>query len=402
MPTFSDVSFTIVPALGAFVIALLVAPFAMQFCRRIDWVDKPNARKQHEGHVPLAGGLTLVVSLALAALYFQPPLAGATVLWPCCLMVFAVAFTDDRVPIRARYRFLVQLFAAFLFVAFSGIEVDHLGEIVGPFAISLGILGMPFAMVGISGLTNAINMMDGVDGLAGGVVLVALGWLLVIFLLIASDMPMVAVTVKAMAQNAILLVSLTIGALLAFLVFNQRGPWRKRADMFLGDGGSMTIGFAVASLLIFASTAFGEHSLTPVTAAWIVAVPLADIFTCMIRRVLIGVTPMTPDRKHVHHLLLELGFSTGSTVVLLQAVGIVTGLIGILGWRNGIPQYVMFWGICAVFAAYYVVSQRTWERIDARRPSIVPAPRASTLIVSNVRVEESSPVAETTGSQTSL
>jgi UDP-GlcNAc:undecaprenyl-phosphate GlcNAc-1-phosphate transferase len=68
MPTFSDVSFTIVPALGAFVIALLVAPFAMQFCRRIDWVDKPNARKQHEGHVPLAGGLTLVVSLALAAL----------------------------------------------------------------------------------------------------------------------------------------------------------------------------------------------------------------------------------------------------------------------------------------------------------------------------------------------
>jgi UDP-GlcNAc:undecaprenyl-phosphate GlcNAc-1-phosphate transferase len=406
MSPLADLGTLFLPALASFAIALLVAPVAMLICRRIGWTDKPNDRKVHEGNVPLAGGLTLVTALALAALCFQPTLSGAVYAWPCALLIFFVAFIDDRRPIRARYRFVVQLLAAFFFVTLSGLEIDALGEVVGPFAISLGVLGVPFAMIGVAGLTNAFNMMDGVDGLAGGIVLIALCWLLVIFGLIAHDLPTSARALTSTAHDASLLIALTIGALLAFLLYNQRAPWRKRAEMFLGDGGSMTVGFMVAAMLIFASTAFAGHGLTPVSAAWIAAVPLADIFTCMVRRVLTGVTPMTPDRKHVHHLLLELGVTPGGTVLLLQGVGLVTGLIGVLGWQLGIAQYLMFWGWVALFCAYFSLSQRAWARLEAGRIAasvslrrVVPAPGTA---MAKPRVEPAAAVAETTGSQPSL
>ena len=135
--------------------------------------------------------------------------------------------------------------------------------------------------------------------------------------------------------------------------------------MFLGDGGSMAIGFLVGALLVYASGAFGDQSLPPVTAVWFVAIPLIDTLGCMIRRVLAGVTPMTPDRRHLHHLLLELGLSPGRAVVLLHLVAVALALTGLAGWRLGVPQHVMLWGLVALFAVYVVASMRVWAQLDA-------------------------------------
>jgi UDP-GlcNAc:undecaprenyl-phosphate GlcNAc-1-phosphate transferase len=371
----------LLPAAVSLAAALVLAPALIRLCTRLGWVDKPDERKQHVGHIPLAGGLTIACAAALAGLMFHPLLVDSHPFWVGAAMVFVIGFLDDRLPIRARYRFLVQAAAAALFVVASGANVNHLGELLGPFVLVLGVFGIPFAVIGIAGLTNAINMMDGLDGLAAGLMLVALGWLLVGFVLVAGDATSISVVLEEEVGRAMQVTSLLIGALLGFLVFSQRAPWRKRAAMFLGDGGSMSLGFAVGALAIYASSAFGSLSMPAVTAVWIAAVPLVDMFASMLRRMLAGLTPMTPDRKHVHHLLIELGLSPGRAVVVLQAVGLAAGLVGVAGWRLGVPDYWMFWGIVAVFGVYFVLSQRIWKQRESSQAPVLPdaalMPRAS-------------------------
>ncbi len=353
-------------SLAASTVAVAIAPLAMRLCRAIGWIDTPDARKQHHGPVPLAGGLTILGAVWIAGLVAGPDLIDSVPFWLSALMVVSVAFIDDRYPLRARYRFAAQLAASFTFVAMSGVTVQDLGALLGPTVFTLGLLGVPFAMIGITGLTNAVNMMDGLDGLAGGLMLVALCWLMLSFELIAGDLEGVSAALAADAVRAASFVALVVGALLGFLLFNQRAPWRQRAAMFLGDGGAMGLGFVLATMLVYASGAFGEASMPPVTAVWIAAVPLIDLFSSILRRILAGVTPMTPDRKHMHHLAIALGLTPGQAVVCLQAVSALTGLAGVVGWRLGVADYWMFWGILGLFTLYVLGAQWAWKRLDSR------------------------------------
>jgi len=309
--------------------------------------------------VMLTGAFIAIVDKA-------PPSHVIDFLWPGAALVFTVGFLDDRRPLRARHRFVAQIVAALAFVLLSGVAVERLGELVGPQFIALGMLAIPFTVLGVVGLTNAVNMIDGVDGLAGGVMLVALGWVLLAFAHVAHDVASLDASMVSRALGAAMVASVLTGALLGFLLFNQRAPWRRRASMFLGDGGSMTLGFLLAVLLVYASSGFGPQSLPPVTAVWIAAIPLFDLCAAILRRDLAGTTLTTPDRRHVHHLLLALGLSPAAAVVLLQGIGLMTGFIGVLGWRLGVPDYAMFWSLVALFAAYFSATQVAWQRLEAR------------------------------------
>jgi UDP-GlcNAc:undecaprenyl-phosphate GlcNAc-1-phosphate transferase len=357
------------PALVAFVVALVLARPVMALCRRIGWIDKPNERKLHEGHVPLAGGILVALTVVVTFLV-EPSLAATPIFWVSAAMVFSIGFIDDRYPIRARYRFGVQLAAALAFTIASGASVTTLGELIGPFQVVLGTLGFPLVVVGIAGLTNAVNMMDGVDGLASGLVLVALGWLLVVFGIVSGEVATTDAVLAAQATRAAETAALLIGALAAFTLFNQRTPWRRRAAMFLGDGGSMGLGFVLSAMLVYAAGAFGAYGMPPVVAVWIAAVPLLDIFTCIIRRIGEGITPMTPDRKHMHHLLMAEGLSPGKAVAVMQGTGFVAGLIGVGGWQAGVPDYLLFWAFVAAFSGYFAWSRGVCRRIDIELPPI--------------------------------
>jgi len=353
-------------ALAAFATGVLIAPAMILLCRQIGWTDRPGDRKRHEGAVPLAGGLLIAISVMVALLIVRPDAVHAVHFWAGAGMIAVVGFIDDRYPLRARYRFFAQCAATLVFVLTGDVMLSDLDDVFGPFALPIGLLAVPLTIVGIVGITNAINFSDGLDGLAAGLAAIAAAFTLVAFLLIAADSP------AGRAENATEAAEVAasaIGAILAFLLFNQRAPWRSRASMFLGDGGSMAIGFLVGALLVYASGAFGERGLPPVTAVFIVAIPLFDTLGCMVRRVLAGVTPMSPDRRHLHHLLLELGLSQGRAVVVLHAAAAVFALAGLAGWRLELPQYAMLWTLVAVFVAYVVVSQRVWSRIDAAGPA---------------------------------
>lgn len=348
-------------ALAAFATGVLIAPAMIVLCRQMGWMDRPTERKRHEGAVPIAGGLLIAVSMVVALMLVRPEAVHAVHFWVGAGMVAVTGFIDDRFPLRARYRFFAQCVATLVFVLTGDVMLTNLDGVFGPFALPIGMLAVPLTIVGIVGVTNAINLSDGLDGLAAGLAAIASAFTLAAFLMIAADPSHGR---SDAASEAAEVAAISVGAMLSFLLFNLRAPWRARASMFLGDGGSMAIGFLVGALLVYASGAFGDRGLPPVSAVWFVAVPLIDTLGCMVRRVLAGVTPMTPDRRHLHHLLLELGLTPARAVLVLHLAAIAFGLAGLAGWRFGVPQYVMLWSLVALFAVYVAASLRVWARVD--------------------------------------
>lgn len=361
-------------------IGLLMMPVAATLCQALGWVDHPDARKLHQGRIPLAGGVALLVTTALALVVTGFPVAAMHVPLACALIVFVAGFADDRAALRARYRLIAQLLAAVMFLFFADLSLDSLGALLGPFELSIGVMTAGVVLIGIAGATNAVNMMDGLDGLAGGLAVSMLISLGVAFSLVGINAG-ASSTVISNAHAALGICVALVGGLLAFLLFNQRAPWRRHASMFLGDGGSMTLGFLIAALCVYAAFGFGQAGMPPVVAAWIMAIPLIDLFGCVFRRMLEGVTPMTPDRRHLHHLLLAKNLPTAWAVFGLQMAALALGLAGLALWRLRVPEYLMFWSLVALFATYFLYARREWARQDRRdtpvdRP-IVAAPELS-------------------------
>jgi hypothetical protein len=184
------------------------------------------------------------------------------------------------------------------------------------------------------------------------------------FLFIAQDTSANYASLSEQAFGTARAISVMIGATLAFLVFNQRAPWRRTAAIFLGDGGSMMLGFTIASLCVYISSGFGGPSMPAAAVGWIVCVPLIDLFACIVRRLAAGVTPMTPDRRHLHHLLLALGLPVGKAVVVLQCICFVCGAIGVIGWHLRLPDYVLFYGLVTLFLCYFFGSIAVWKKLS--------------------------------------
>jgi UDP-GlcNAc:undecaprenyl-phosphate GlcNAc-1-phosphate transferase len=351
---------------AAVVFLVLIGPVSA-LMRRLGWIDRPSHRKAHAGAVPIAGGIGIVLTLLVAGLWawvapgslgidpaaFAPLAETSTLaLLAGALLVFAVAFTDDRTPIRARWRFLAQGAAALVAVV-GGTFIASLGELFWAVEIPLPLwIAVPFTLFGVCGVINALNMSDGADGLAGGLAFIATGWFALALAFIAGSHPQAA---------ALLPLALALaGALAGFLLLNLRTPWRARAAIFMGDGGSMMLGFILGWLAVRSTQAFGEAGPPPVLALWILAVPLADTVSCMLRRVAHGATPMSPDHRHLHHLLPAAGLSVRRSVAIILAAALLLGGLGVLGWRLGVADWALFWTWVGLFGAYHYAALRFW------------------------------------------
>ncbi|HEX7953027.1 MAG TPA: hypothetical protein VF523_08190, partial [Burkholderiales bacterium] len=150
-------------------------------------------------------------------------------------------------------------------------------------------------------------------------------------------------------------------AIAAFLLFNLRHPWRRHAVVFLGDAGSMFLGFVLVwfSTLI---TQTAPRNFYAISAVWVLGVPIMDTVYIMLRRAMRGMSPFSPDRRHIHHTLIYIGFSEAQTAALLLAISLVFGAIGFFGWYYRIPEYVLTYGFLVTFAAHCAFMQR-WREI---------------------------------------
>jgi UDP-GlcNAc:undecaprenyl-phosphate GlcNAc-1-phosphate transferase len=193
------------------------------------------------------------------------------------------------------------------------------------------------AVLFIVGCCNAVNMLDGVDGLAGGYLALSCFWLA----LIAQAAGRGDVAVEALVLMA---------ALVGFLVFNLRHRWRARASVFMGDAGSTMLGAVVAYLLV--RLASGPGALSFPMLLWLVIVPVTDTLILAVTRIAAGHSPFRPDRRHLHHLLQDRGFTPGQTAALLIAASCLCGAVAYGGLLLAVPDGVIVLGLAAPVALH--------------------------------------------------
>lgn len=325
--------------------------------RRLGVMDEPGEHKQHGDRTPFVGGVGIMVVLLsifpLADLGFsRVSLDSVGAIGLVAVVIFLTGLADDVWHLAVKPRLLVQAIAALLMVFVGGVELRSFGELLPGVTLDLGLLGVPLTVFATIGLINALNMIDGIDGLSGSVSLVSLG----LIALIAHH-----------GHNAtyfVLLVAL-MGGVVGFLGYNLRYAGNSRARVFLGDNGSMLLGFVFAWSLIALSQATEgrQPAMTPVTALWLFALPLMDTVGVMLRRIWLGKSPFRADRYHLHHLFIRAGFRVCDIVALAVVMQCVFGLVGVGGLWLGVPEYVMFWLFVLAFAAYAFVIARPWRLV---------------------------------------
>jgi UDP-GlcNAc:undecaprenyl-phosphate GlcNAc-1-phosphate transferase len=315
-------------------------------------VDVPGGRKHHRHPVPLVGGLAIFTALlGSAAIMGIGPHVGYFLF--ALSIIIALGLWDDVSEIAPRVKFFIQISACTLMIWGAGIQLHALGDLFGLRPIGLWIFAVPLTMFAVVGVVNAINMMDGMDGLAGCTAFTAFAW----YAVVAIDSGL-----EVQFNTALVL----CGAIGGFLIFNLRFPWQPHARVFLGDAGSLMIGFALGWFAIDLTQGDGR-SFPPIAALWVLVVPLCDCVSVMARRVARGKSPFLPDRQHIHHYLLARGLSHSKTLALLTGLGVLSGAIGYFGWRARVPEPVLFWAFAIGFFAYHLLMGRAWKRLEAKK-----------------------------------
>jgi UDP-GlcNAc:undecaprenyl-phosphate GlcNAc-1-phosphate transferase len=335
------------PCLATALLILLLKPVAP----RVGLVDHPSARKAHAAPTPLVGGVAIVLAAVGTASVLLPVSPDLMALGAASLLLLAVGVLDDRFDIDWRFRIVAQAAAATILFFVGGVKVESIGNALGFTGHTLGALSLPFTVLATVGLTNAMNMADGVDGLAGSLALAGLGML---------------VAGAIYAGNAQLATDLLLmaGCVAGFLLFNLRAPWRARASVFLG-GGSEILGLWIA-WAAFRLTQTPGHPVTPVLAPFLIAPPVIDCLVLIARRLRAGQSPFGADRNHLHHRLLDAGFSVTGVVAALTGSSLAIGFVAANARRAHVPE--------PIFPAIYLIAVVAYFLVSRRRPDAQEAP----------------------------
>lgn len=319
--------------------------------------DHPGGHKRHDSVTPFVGGVGVLIALSIAIIILI--MDHPEYLWKWLslaagsIIIFVTGFADDIKQLNYKLRFLIQSIVALVMILGGGVVLYDLGGLLGGNSLELGVFAIPFTIFATIGGINALNMIDGIDGLSGSVSLVVL-LLISLITYSAGDLP-----------NFTLALALA-GGICGFLFFNLRYFSQRRARVFLGDNGSMLLGFLFAWMLADLTQA-SSPVMTPVTAIWLFAIPLMDTVSVMLRRVLKGKSPFEPDHNHLHHILISTGFRVEYAVTVIVALQLLLGTIGIAGLNSGVPEYIMLWSFLFIFAGYFYITLHPWYFITALR-----------------------------------
>ncbi|MGR5066496.1 UDP-N-acetylglucosamine--undecaprenyl-phosphate N-acetylglucosaminephosphotransferase [Photobacterium sp. DNB22_13_2] len=324
-----------------------------KFAKRIGLVDKPNERKLHQGAVPLVGGIAICICLA-QYLYYQPQILNDSGLYIFCIVTLTiVGAIDDKFDVDFKLRMLLQGALSICMIYFADLELHTLGDLVGFGDIDLGMFGYLITVIAVIGAINAFNMVDGIDGLLGGLSIVTFSSLALILYY------------EGQPNLAYFLVIIVI-SIIPYIMMNL-GAFGRRRKVFMGDAGSMLIGFTVIWMLLLASQNGAKSPLRPVTALWLIAIPLMDMTSIMVRRIRRGCSPFKPDREHLHHIFQRIGLNSVSTLIAICSLSALFAGAGILGEVYNVPEYVMFWSFIGFFVVYIVLIENIWKVVKVLR-----------------------------------
>jgi UDP-GlcNAc:undecaprenyl-phosphate GlcNAc-1-phosphate transferase len=330
--------------LVALFVSVMMSVALQPVAARYGLLDIPGGRKKHCSPTPVIGGIAVYSGMLAAMLVDFPPSSLILSLMLASGVLLAIGVVDDYKGVGPAKRLVAEVVAVALVMSIGGLTVTETGLVWPGVSIELGWLGLVLTVVGVVGMVNAFNMMDGIDGLASGVVLISLLGIL-LFSNITGDSTQAGFV-------AILIVSVGVFFLRNLGVFGRK--------IFLGDAGSMMLGFSVMVLLLdMAQSSSAHSSFSAIDALWCVAIPLFDIITLIVRRILKGVHPFKPDRTHLHHVMMRMGFTPRQTLVLM--LGAASGYV-VLGalFKVLAPSLSLY--VFILLGVWYVyVMTRAWR-----------------------------------------
>ncbi|MDD6308839.1 MAG: MraY family glycosyltransferase [Clostridia bacterium] len=309
----------------AFIITFASTPFVKRFAVRVGIIDKPNeARRVHKKPTPLLGGLGMFYGFIISIMIFSNVDKSIRGMILGALIILIIGIVDDAKQLSAKVKLPFQILAAVVLilhdVQISIISVPTFISESG--VISLGFWSIPLTIIWVVGVTNAVNLVDGLDGLAAGVSSIACMSLFCIALLVGE-------------QEVALITAALAGACFGFLPYNFNP-----AKIFMGDTGSTFLGFILSSVSIMGL--FKSYAVISIAVPFLVlGLPLFDTGFAIVRRMAAGKPIMSPDREHLHHKVLDMGFSQKKTVGIIYLMCTVLGLCAVVLVSNGVLQAVL-------------------------------------------------------------
>lgn len=322
----------------ACVVSLLVTPAVILLAKRTGAMDKPDARKVHKKPIPRIGGLAIYAGFMAAVIFvaikfgLDAEMVRETVgLVLSGSLIVALGLIDDYKNLPAKIKLLGQIGAAAVLVAAFDVRIDFVTDPFGDY-IYLEWFAVPATMFWLVGLTNTVNLIDGLDGLAAGVSAIASFTIMLI----------------ALEQNFILVAVLTAalaGAALGFLKYNFNP-----AQIFMGDTGSMFLGFMLAGISVTGAVK-SVATIALVVPVFALGLPILDTTFAIVRRLRGGVPIFKPDKGHLHHRLLSVGFTQRQAVLLMYVISALFGLsaIALTAVSSQIAVLILFVVVVAIF-----------------------------------------------------
>jgi UDP-GlcNAc:undecaprenyl-phosphate GlcNAc-1-phosphate transferase len=335
-----------------FIISMLVCSILIVLLRkvayRLDFVDRPGGRKQHEQPTPTVGGLAMFAAVLVALLASNSLHGDVGILLGCAAALMMLGVLDDKYGMSVSLRLMTQVFLVTVVIVGAEGTITHLGALIGR-DVPLGMFAIPFSVIAFVGGINAINMIDGADGMAGNMALITTLGVGVIFYV-------------AGAVELLPLTWVMLGALVGFLFLNSR-LFVKRAWVFMGDAGSMWLGLVLGWFM--AQLTQDTVSAEPALVLWMFGIPLIDALAVMFRRARHKRSPFKADRTHIHYLLRHMGFSTKRNVLMLSLAQLLLVGIGVIFYLEHVPAWFIFWSFVLLLVIYYYLFHK--DRTGGRR-----------------------------------
>lgn len=316
---FNMIAVILLPLVVALVISFLSTPIVKSFAYKLGAIDVPkDERRMHKVPIPRMGGLAIFLGFIISVLLFVEVDDQMKGILLGSVIIVVMGIIDDITPLRASLKFVIQILAA-LIPVYYGVQITCISN---PNLFSdnpywnFGWLSIPITVIWIVGLTNAVNLIDGLDGLAIGVSSISALTMLAIAILVAE--PQVAVIMAAL-----------VGACIGFMPYNMNP-----AKIFMGDTGSTFLGYILACITIQGLFKF-YAVISFVVPFLILGLPIFDTMFAIIRRISHGQNPMAPDRSHVHHRLIDMGLNQKQAVAVLYVISAILGLSAVVLATSG-------------------------------------------------------------------
>ena len=349
---------------ASFIISFAATPIVKSFANRVGAIDVPkDARRMHTQPIPRLGGLAIFIGFILSVVLFADITREVQGILLGSVVVVIIGVIDDIIPLPALVKFVVQIAAA-LIAVYYGVVIDVLSNLniwSHSEYLILGGWSVPLTVLWIVAITNSVNLIDGLDGLAAGISTI-------------SSFTMLVIALVGVDINVAIITAALAGSCIGFLPYNKNP-----AKIFMGDTGALLLGYVLATVSIiglfkwYAFISFAVPFL-------VVGLPLFDTAFSFIRRLLKGKNPMKPDRGHFHHRLIDMGFNQKQAVAIAYAISGVLGMAAVVIATRGEIRAIIL--VVSFFVAgiigFFIAKGIKRERVNQDKQSDGPAERDDT------------------------